>query len=114
MGYSNPEVDKLIEQAIASTDQEERAGIYQEIQKILLEDLPWVSLFVANQYEAMKTTSRATSTSRPAPTPRSARRGSSGRVLGIGYRLSVCRPAANFLNFLNSGYHHAVRYADSR
>jgi peptide/nickel transport system substrate-binding protein len=54
MGYSNPEVDKLIEQAIASTDQEERAGIYQEIQKILLEDLPWVSLFVANQYEAMK------------------------------------------------------------
>src|SRR5215211_7663398 len=52
--YSNPEVDKLIEQGIAATDQEERAGIYQEIQKILLEDLPWVSLFVANQYEAMK------------------------------------------------------------
>src|SRR4029450_3226127 len=44
MGYSNPEVDKLIEQGIASTDQEERAGIYQGIQKILLEDLPWVSL----------------------------------------------------------------------
>jgi peptide/nickel transport system substrate-binding protein len=54
MGYSNPEVDKLIEQAIASTDQKERAGIYQQIQKILLDDLPWVSLFVANQYEAMK------------------------------------------------------------
>ena len=54
MGYSNPKVDKLIEQGIASTDQEERAVIYQEMQKILLEDLPWVSLFVANQYEAMK------------------------------------------------------------
>jgi peptide/nickel transport system substrate-binding protein len=54
MGYSNPEVDKLIEQAIASTDQEERASIYQQIQKILLEDLPWVNLFVADQYEAMK------------------------------------------------------------
>ena len=54
MGYSNPEVDKLIEQGIASTDQDERARIYQDIQKILLQDLPWVSLFVANQYEAMK------------------------------------------------------------
>ena len=53
-GYSNPEVDQLIEQGIASTDQDERARIYQEIQTILLEDLPWINLFVANQYEAMK------------------------------------------------------------
>jgi peptide/nickel transport system substrate-binding protein len=53
-GYSNQKVDELIEQGIASTDQEERAGIYQEIQKTLLEDLPWINLFVANQYEAMK------------------------------------------------------------
>ena len=55
VGYSNPEVDKLIEQGIAVTDQAERAKIYQEMQKILLEDLPWINLFVANQYEAMKT-----------------------------------------------------------
>jgi len=54
MGYSNPEVDKLVEQGIAATDQAERARIYQQIQTILLDDLPWVSLFVANQYEAMK------------------------------------------------------------
>jgi peptide/nickel transport system substrate-binding protein len=54
MDYSNPEVDKLIDQGIAVTDQEERARIYQEIQRILLEDLPWINLFVANQYEAMK------------------------------------------------------------
>jgi peptide/nickel transport system substrate-binding protein len=53
--YSNPEVDTLIEQGIATTDQDERARIYQEIQTILLEDLPWINLFVANQYEAMKT-----------------------------------------------------------
>jgi peptide/nickel transport system substrate-binding protein len=52
--YSNPEVDELIDQGIAATDQEERARIYQEIQAILLEDLPWINLFVANQYEAMK------------------------------------------------------------
>jgi peptide/nickel transport system substrate-binding protein len=52
--YSNKDVDALIEQGIATTDQEERTTIYQELQKILLEDLPWINLFVANQYEAMK------------------------------------------------------------
>ncbi len=54
VNYSNPEVDELIEQGIAATDQAERARIYQEIQAILLQDLPWVNLFVANQFEAMK------------------------------------------------------------
>jgi len=54
VNYSNPEVDELIDQGIASTDQEERARIYQDIQALLLEDLPWINLFVANQYEAMK------------------------------------------------------------
>jgi peptide/nickel transport system substrate-binding protein len=53
--YSNPEVDELINAGIASTDQAERTEIYQEIQRILLEDLPWVNLFIANQYEVMKT-----------------------------------------------------------
>jgi peptide/nickel transport system substrate-binding protein len=55
VNYSNPDVDTLIEQSIASTDQAERAELYQQIQQILLEDLPWINLFVANQYEAMKT-----------------------------------------------------------
>jgi peptide/nickel transport system substrate-binding protein len=54
VNYSNPEVDELIDRGIASTDQAERARIYQDIQALLLEDLPWVNLFVANQYEAMK------------------------------------------------------------
>ena len=53
-GYSNPEVDELIAQGIAVTDQAERAEIYRQIQEILLADLPWVNLFIANQYEAMK------------------------------------------------------------
>jgi peptide/nickel transport system substrate-binding protein len=53
--YSNERVDELIAAGIASTDQAERAEIYQEIQQILLEDLPWINLFIANQYEAMKT-----------------------------------------------------------
>jgi peptide/nickel transport system substrate-binding protein len=53
-GYSNEEVDRLILEGVATTDQEERAAIYDEIQRILLEDLPWINLFIAEQYEAMK------------------------------------------------------------
>ena len=44
--YSNPKVDELLEAARASTDQGERAKLYQEMQTIVQEDAPWV--FVAN------------------------------------------------------------------
>ena len=54
-GYSNPQVDELIDQAYVLSDQAARAEIYHQIQEILLEELPWVNLFVANQYEALKT-----------------------------------------------------------
>jgi peptide/nickel transport system substrate-binding protein len=53
-GYSNPEVDALIEQGGIETDLTARAEIYRQLQEILLADLPIVPLFVANQYEAMK------------------------------------------------------------
>ena len=52
--YANPKVDDLINQGMLETDPAKRATIYQEIQQILLDDLPWVNLFVANQFEAMK------------------------------------------------------------
>jgi peptide/nickel transport system substrate-binding protein len=52
--YSNPDVDELIAQGKRETDLETRAAIYKQLQEILLVDLPWVPLFVANQYEAMK------------------------------------------------------------
>lgn len=41
-GYSNPEVDALIDQAAALTDDAERAAIYREIRTIVLEDAPLV------------------------------------------------------------------------
>jgi peptide/nickel transport system substrate-binding protein len=44
--YSNPDVDALLEQARQSTDQNERARLYREVQAIVYEDAPW--LFVAN------------------------------------------------------------------
>ncbi len=53
-GYNNPDVDQLIRDGIATTDQSARAEIYTRLQNILLEDLPWINLFIANQYEAMK------------------------------------------------------------
>lgn len=55
VNYSNPEVDELIAQGAALTDQEARAEVYRQVQEILLEDLPWVNLWIGQQYEAMKT-----------------------------------------------------------
>ena len=44
--YSNPAVDELLNAARSSTDQAERARLYQEMQVIVQDDAPWV--FVAN------------------------------------------------------------------
>ncbi|HET9659496.1 MAG TPA: ABC transporter substrate-binding protein [Thermomicrobiales bacterium] len=52
--YNNPDVDKLISDGIATTDQAARTEIYQQLAEILLQDLPWVCLYIGQQYEAMK------------------------------------------------------------
>ena len=44
--YANPEVDRLLEKARASTDQNQRAKLYRQMQTIVYDDAPWV--FVAN------------------------------------------------------------------
>lgn len=44
--YSNPEVDRLLEQARRTTDQAVRADLYRRMQAIVHEDAPWV--FIAN------------------------------------------------------------------
>jgi len=44
--YSNEEVDRLLEEARAATDQSRRAELYKQMQEIVYEDAPWV--FVAN------------------------------------------------------------------
>ncbi|MDP2731979.1 MAG: ABC transporter substrate-binding protein, partial [Hoeflea sp.] len=44
--YSNTKVDELLEAARRSTDQDERAELYREMQSIVQDDAPWV--FVAN------------------------------------------------------------------
>ncbi|MGF1609344.1 MAG: ABC transporter substrate-binding protein [Kiloniellales bacterium] len=54
--YSNPKVDELLEAARRSTDQQERASLYKEMQEIVQEDAPWV--FVANWKQNAVTSDR--------------------------------------------------------
>lgn len=44
--YSNEQVDQLLTEARAATDQDRRAELYKQMQEIVHEDAPWV--FVAN------------------------------------------------------------------
>jgi len=44
--YSNPEVDRLLDEARRETDRDARAVIYKQVQRIVHEDAPWA--FVAN------------------------------------------------------------------
>lgn len=53
--YNSPEMDELIKAGMTETDQAKRKEIYHDIQELLKKDLPWVTLFIASQYEAMKT-----------------------------------------------------------
>jgi peptide/nickel transport system substrate-binding protein len=43
--YQNPEIDKLSDQGVAETNLEERKKIYDKIQAILLDDLPFAPIF---------------------------------------------------------------------
>jgi peptide/nickel transport system substrate-binding protein len=54
--YSNPEVDRLLEQARRTTDQDERAELYKQVQEIVHEEAPWV--FVANWKQNAVTSDR--------------------------------------------------------
>ena len=62
-GYSNPELDKLLDDARATLDQEQRKGLYRKAFDILLADAPWVPLAYREQGEAAAATSRGTSAS---------------------------------------------------
>ncbi len=44
-GYSNPEVDKILEQARIEMDQEVRMELYRVAEDIILEDSPWIPLW---------------------------------------------------------------------
>ena len=43
--YRNPEVDALLDQARVESDREKRRGLFSKVQKIIAEDLPYLSLW---------------------------------------------------------------------
>lgn len=44
MGYSNPRVDALLDQAAREVDMQQRRTLYAEVQRLLLEDVPMIGL----------------------------------------------------------------------
>ena len=57
MWYSNPEVDRMIEEAREEFDVEKRNAIYKEIQAVIMEDSPWIPLlqqtYVAGMHKGL-------------------------------------------------------------
>jgi peptide/nickel transport system substrate-binding protein len=51
--YSNPEVDRLVRQAAASTDQKQRTALYYQAQAIVVREAAYVYLFQRNSQVAL-------------------------------------------------------------
>ncbi|MCS7286354.1 MAG: peptide ABC transporter substrate-binding protein [Anaerolineae bacterium] len=53
-GYSNPEVDRLLEEARVEKDHSRRMALYQQAEDLILKDAPWVPLFHGVDYILVK------------------------------------------------------------
>ncbi len=53
-GYYNPVVDELALKARQITDPEERVKIYKQLQRVIVDDAPWVFLYVPKLYVFMQ------------------------------------------------------------
>ena len=53
-GYSNPEVDRLLEKARMTFDQPQRKELYDQAHGLILEDLPYVPIYFAAEFAAMR------------------------------------------------------------
>ena len=51
--YSNPEVDRLLEQARVEADQTRRFELYNRIEQMILDDAPWVPLWNSGETYAL-------------------------------------------------------------
>ncbi len=54
-GYTNPEVDRLLDAASSETDDDERAGLYREAQVIVSREAPWVFLWLPQDIYGVST-----------------------------------------------------------
>lgn len=53
-GYSNPEVDRLLEQAVAEGDAAKRLALYRQAEQRIVDDAPWIPLFHGVDYTLVK------------------------------------------------------------
>lgn len=54
MGYSNPQVDQLLEQARTASSSEERYNLYHQAERLILNDAPWIPLTYGVDYSLVK------------------------------------------------------------
>ena len=52
--YSNPQVDRLLEQARTERDQTKRFALYSDAERLILQDAPWIPLFYGATAELVK------------------------------------------------------------
>lgn len=53
-GYSNPEVDRLLEQAMTERDTGARLALYRQAEQRIVDDAPWIPLFHGVDYTLVK------------------------------------------------------------
>jgi len=54
VGYSNPEFDRLCDQADVEADVKKRMALYAQAEQIALDDAPWVTLYYQRDLELIK------------------------------------------------------------
>jgi peptide/nickel transport system substrate-binding protein len=55
-GYNNPEVDRLLDEAAGLYELEAAAEVYHEIERIIVEDAPYIFLTAPREFAAMQST----------------------------------------------------------
>jgi peptide/nickel transport system substrate-binding protein len=53
-GFSDPDLDALIEEGLREQDPAARAEIYQQAQQLVIDQAPWISLYTSNTYEGLQ------------------------------------------------------------
>ncbi len=53
-GYSNPDLDALLDEAGVEQDPEKRLALYQEAEQIIIQDAPWIPLYFSTDYNLVK------------------------------------------------------------
>src|SRR5262249_44254424 len=56
--YANPEVDRLLDEATKTTDLKKRGELYKQVQKLVVDDAPWI--FVDNAIQNAAGTTKVT------------------------------------------------------